>query len=50
LPEAVLGARAAVSRGMACHDRVTKLMTCSGLFEPIIPGGRLGWGGVDVAA
>jgi hypothetical protein len=25
-------------------------LTCSGFFEPIIPGGRLGWGWVDVAA
>ena len=25
-------------------------LTCSGFFEPIIPGGRLGWGWGDVAA
>ena len=33
------------------HDQMLDgRMTCSGFFEPFIPGGRLGWGAVDVAA
>ena len=42
--------RVLTDNGSAFRSRDFAGVTCSGIFDPIIPGRRLGWGWVDVAA